>query len=110
LLNETVSLPLNPNSLSVGGVRSLHQCDRCDHLRTRLWYVMAFKRYRRTQIAEMEPWVEGYDMTGVSVSASDLAAGSPKTGDMIARNPKNHADRWLVAAMYFADHFERVED
>jgi hypothetical protein len=71
---------------------------------------MAFKRYRRTQIAEMEPWVEGYDMTGVSVSASDLAAGSPRTGDMIARNPKNHADRWLVAAMYFADHFERVDD
>jgi hypothetical protein len=25
---------------------------------------------------------------------------------MIARNPKNHADQWLVAAKYFADNFE----
>ena len=36
------------------------------------------------------------------------AAGSPKEGDMIARNPKNHADQWLVAAQYFADNFEPV--
>jgi hypothetical protein len=27
---------------------------------------------------------------------------------MIARNPKNHADKWLVAAAYFADNFECV--
>jgi hypothetical protein len=27
-------------------------------------------------------------------------------GDMIARNPKNHADQWLVSAEYFADNFE----
>ena len=26
--------------------------------------------------------------------------------DMIARNPKNHDDQWLVAAAYFADNFE----
>jgi hypothetical protein len=25
---------------------------------------------------------------------------------MIARNPKNHADQWLVEAKYFADNFE----
>jgi hypothetical protein len=31
---------------------------------------------------------------------------SPKAGDMIARNPENHEDQWLVAAQYFADHFE----
>jgi len=24
---------------------------------------------------------------------------------MIARNPKNHADQWLVAAQYFKDNF-----
>ena len=29
-----------------------------------------------------------------------------KPGDMIARNPKNHDDQWLVAAAYFADNFE----
>jgi hypothetical protein len=27
---------------------------------------------------------------------------------MIARNPKNHSDRWLVAAAYFADNFEAL--
>ena len=65
-----------------------------------------FKQYRRTQIAEMKPWVPETNMTRVSVSAPDKEAGSPKTGDMIARNPKNHDDQWLVAAQYFADNFE----
>jgi hypothetical protein len=65
-----------------------------------------FKNYRRTQIAEMTPWVEGFDMSRVSVSAPDKEAGSPKTGDMIARNPKNYDDKWLVAAQYAADNFE----
>lgn len=65
-----------------------------------------FKEYRRKQIAELAPWTPDFDMSGVSVSAEDEKAGSPKAGDMIARNPKNHADRWLVAAAYFADNFE----
>ena len=67
-----------------------------------------FKPYRRTQIAEMTPWTPGFDMERISVSAPDREAGSPKTGDMIARNPKNHADKWLVAAKYFADNFEEI--
>ncbi len=65
-----------------------------------------FKEYCRKQIAELTPWTPDFDMSRVSVSASDKEAGSPKTGDMIARNPKNHADMWLVAAAYFADNFE----
>lgn len=69
-----------------------------------------FKQYRRTQIAELRPWTPGDDMTRVSVSAADKEAGSPKEGDMIARNPKNHADQWLVAARYFADNFEPALD
>jgi hypothetical protein len=67
-----------------------------------------FQRYRRTQIAEMAPWAPGFDMAEVSVSKPDKEAGSPKAGDMIARNPKNHADMWLVAAQYFADNFEPI--
>ena len=27
---------------------------------------------------------------------------------MIARNPKNHDDQWLVAKQYFEDNFEEV--
>jgi hypothetical protein len=46
------------------------------------------------------------NMDRVSISAPDKEAGSPKSGDMIARNPKNHDDQWLVAAQYFADNFE----
>lgn len=67
-----------------------------------------FNQYRRKQIAELRPWADGDDMTGISVSPEDTKAGSPKAGDMIARNPKNHADQWLVAAAYFADNFEPV--
>jgi hypothetical protein len=65
-----------------------------------------FTQYRRKQIAELTPWTPGFDMNRVSVSAPDEEAGSPKVGDMIARNPKNHDDQWLVAAAYFADNFE----
>lgn len=67
-----------------------------------------FKMYRRKQIAQMADWEPGYDMTGVSVFEADRAAGSPKTGDKIARNPANHDDKWLVAAAYFAENFGPV--
>jgi len=66
--------------------------------------------YQRIQIAEMADWEPGFDMAGVSVSATDAAAGSPKEGDMIARNPENHEDRWLVAADYFEANFEPLFD
>jgi hypothetical protein len=69
-----------------------------------------FKQYRRKQIAELRPYVPGEDLAGVSVTDVDRQAGSPKEGDMVARNPKNHADQWLVAARYFADNFEPTEN
>jgi len=65
-----------------------------------------FKLYRRKKLSEARPYVPGEDMTGVSVAVVDSAAGSPKEGDMIARNPKNHADKWLLAKKYFEDNFE----
>lgn len=67
-----------------------------------------FKQYRRMQIAELRPWVFTDDMSCISVSPEDAKAGSPKEGDMIGRNPKNHYDQWLVSAQYFADNFEPV--
>lgn len=72
-----------------------------------------FKPYRRKQIAELRP-VSAFEVDwglnpSISVSAEDIKAGSPKLDDMIARNPKNHADQWLVAAQYFADNFEPIE-
>jgi len=68
-----------------------------------------WKQYRRTNVAEMRPFIEGEDLEGVSISEPDIQNGSPKQGDMIARNPANHNDQWLVAAAYFADNFEALE-
>ena len=90
---------------------------------------MEFKKYRRKQIAELRP-VEAYecrafhtstitkgffmrksfitDGVEVSISKEDKKNGSPKIGDMIARNPKNHNDQWLVAKEYFEANFEEI--
>jgi len=68
-----------------------------------------FKQYRRKSISEMRPYVEGEILDGVSVSDADKSNGSPLLGDMIARNPKNHEDKWLVAREYFLDNLEPIE-
>jgi len=69
-----------------------------------------FKQYRRTAIAEMRPYIVGEELPpNVSISEADRLNGSPKDGDMIARNPKNHDDVWLVAALYFSDNFEAIQ-
>jgi hypothetical protein len=69
-----------------------------------------FKQYRRTAIAEMRPYIVGEELpANVSISEADRLNGSPKDGDMIARNPKNHDDVWLVAALYFSDNFEAIQ-
>ena len=56
----------------------------------------------------MRPYFLGEDMKGISVSDADRKNGSPLPGDMIARNPKNHLDQWLVAEQYFEDNFEEL--
>ena len=66
--------------------------------------------YRRKQLSQLRPYVAGESMEGISVSEADARTGSPKAGDMIARNPKNHADRWLVEAQFFAANFELTDD
>lgn len=69
-----------------------------------------FQEYRRSQIAELRPYVPGEELSDrVSISAPDREAGSPKAGDMIARNPANHDDQWLVAKAYFEANFEPAE-
>ena len=65
-----------------------------------------FKYYRRKQIAHLRPYIEDEELANVSISDEDKKAGSPMIGDMIARNPKNHKDQWLVAEQYFMDNFE----
>lgn len=67
-----------------------------------------FKQYKRSNIAEMRPYEVGELLPLVSISQADIANGSPKAGDMIARNPNNHADQWLVAEEYFKENFEML--
>ena len=68
-----------------------------------------FKKYRRKNISEMRPYIEGEKLDdNVSISDADLKAGSPKVGDMIARNPNNHNDQWLVSKAYFEDNLELI--
>ena len=69
-----------------------------------------FKQYRRKQIAESRPYVPGEQLNErVSISVTDREAGSPREGDMIARNPADHDDQWLIAKDYFEANFEPVE-
>ncbi len=68
-----------------------------------------FTQYRHKQIAELRPFIPGEELHLVSISVSDCEAGSQKQGDMIARNPKNHDDQWLVAVQYFEDNFEPIK-
>ena len=73
-----------------------------------------WNKYKRTNIAEMRPvttsdvvqGVLGLQSLGISISQADINNGSPVLGDMIARNPVNHKDQWLVAKDYFKQNFE----
>ena len=68
-----------------------------------------FKQYRRKGIIEMRPYLDGEILSEkISISDADKQNGSPKVGDMIARNPKNHDDQWLVAKDYYEDNFEFI--
>jgi hypothetical protein len=69
-----------------------------------------FKQYRRKSISEIRPYQLGemLDII-VSISEADKLQGSPKEGDMIARNPKNRNDQWLVSKEYVEDNLEPIE-
>ena len=65
--------------------------------------------YRKKGVTPMEPWTPETNMDGVSVSDADLENNSPKEGDMIASNPNDPTDRWLVAEAYFNEYYEVAE-
>lgn len=83
---------------------------------------MEFKQYQRKEKAELRPVTTDeileYDKSGtflvnktnVSISEADRKNKSPRKGDMVARNPKNHNDLWLVAEKYFTENFEKPLD
>jgi len=74
-----------------------------------------FKPYKKIRITYMHPvtkndclaWLLG---NSISISDADIANGSPKEGDMIAVNPSNNLDKWLVAQQYFVDNYEATQE
>lgn len=63
-----------------------------------------WKKYRKSALQEMRPYVVGEDLSNVSVSDVDI----PEKGGMIARNPLNHEDQWYVAKDFFLKNYEEV--
>ena len=68
---------------------------------------MKFMFYKRKSYTEMREYVPGEKLEGVSITMSDFDKnkGHPKEGDMIARDPGNHEDQWLVHKDYFQRHY-----
>ena len=65
--------------------------------------MIEWKQYKRKGLSEMRPYVEGEDMSNISIA--DVDNPSEDMG-MIARNPQNHNDQWYVARKYFEDNLE----
>lgn len=81
----------------------------CNHLNEEANKELEFKEYMKVSTAEMRPYIEGENLSErVSISEADRENGSPKEGDMIARNPKDHNDMWLVAEKFFKENYEEV--
>lgn len=64
-----------------------------------------FKNYKKPALQPMRPYVQGEDLTGVSVSEQD----TPEVGGMIAINPQNEKDQWYVAKAFFESNYELAE-
>lgn len=67
--------------------------------------------YRNTKIDKvhrMFPWFAAIDTVSVTISDEAKATGSPKLGDMIAVNPKDRTESWLVTEQEFKADYEQV--
>ena len=73
-----------------------------------------WNQYIQTNIAEMrevtEDEINGNISPIISISKADRDNGSPRKGDMVARNQLNpENDQWLVAEKYFNENFKEYE-
>lgn len=61
------------------------------------------KEFKDTNIIK----AKGFSNFRVSIDEVDkIENGSPKIGDMIAINPKNPTDQWLIEEKYFKENYE----
>ena len=63
-----------------------------------------WKQYTKASEIEATPWTEDFDMSKLASQPKD----PPKRGDMIARNPKDRDDMWLISAEYFKANYKDV--
>ena len=73
-------------------------------------YEDQFTQYSRITIVEMRPYVVGEDMTSIYVDAALAEHGHPKEGDMIARNPRDRDEMWLMTKENFSANFETIAE
>lgn len=69
-------------------------------------YEDQFVQYSRITIVEARPYVAGEDMTNILV----IPGTEPKEGDMIARNPRDRDEQWLMPHGEFTTNFESVAE
>lgn len=68
-----------------------------------------FIKHRRTNLAELMPYTgDSKELDNVEISTVDKDHGLE--GGWIARNPKNHEDKWFIAAEYYKNNFASIED
>lgn len=67
------------------------------------------ENYRKKGVQPMFPWSPETDMSNVSVGDDDRANGSPQTGDMIAHDPENPKDEWLINEKFFTEKYEAAD-
>jgi len=65
-----------------------------------------FKKYKRTNVAEMRLYIKGESLVMISVASVD---NPEEDMGMIARNPENYKDQWYIARKYFEDNFEEIK-
>jgi len=69
---------------------------------------MSWKTYQRKgsiEAVDAFEFIRANPSVKISIADEDTKNGSPKTGDMVARNPDNHADMWLINSDYFSKHY-----
>ena len=59
-------------------------------------------KHRKSALQEMRPYIEGEDLSGISVNKED----TPEKGGMIARNSENHEDQWYVARDFYEKNYQ----
>jgi hypothetical protein len=72
----------------------------------------AWVKYRRSNLVEIRPYVPGEDLTNINVSLPDSCLSMQDSAafdlGMVARNPKDHTDKWYMSRAHFEANYEPI--